>query len=288
MWPTPAETARDRLRRASRCCRACDLFGGTPADSATSSSPPVQTSTPRPSSSPSAAPPGSRTPSRRRTPGRRATNASRYITHRERTSSSSQTLHAACRNWRPDPARPAGRGSARRRIAGRRAARSRVQRVQVRRAAGGWSAGSTSPWRGPAGCATRLIGIAATSTPGLQAGEDAAARPPLECQCDMYLQAVRKSQAGTCTTWRATAAGHAVAARGGFRYLAGVRRRTAGHRCWHPVLQGGGGCQAVPFVLHGRRTDGWARRSRAAQAGRARSAPRPPATVFRCRHSILS
>src|SRR6185437_15238059 len=25
-------------------------------------------------------------------------------------------------------------------------------------AAGGWSAGSTSPWRGPAGCATRLMG----------------------------------------------------------------------------------------------------------------------------------
>ena len=50
MWPTPAATARDSSSSVLLlpCMVICS--GGTPADSATSSSPPVHTSTPRPSS----------------------------------------------------------------------------------------------------------------------------------------------------------------------------------------------------------------------------------------------
>ena len=49
MWPTPAETARESSSSVLLlpCMVICS--GGTPAESATSSSPPVQTSTPRPS-----------------------------------------------------------------------------------------------------------------------------------------------------------------------------------------------------------------------------------------------
>ena len=49
MCPTPAEIAR--ASSSSVLLLPCSVIcsGGTPADSATSSSPPVQTSTPRPS-----------------------------------------------------------------------------------------------------------------------------------------------------------------------------------------------------------------------------------------------
>ena len=50
MWPTPAAMAR--ASSSSGLLLPCRVIssGGTPACSATSSSPPVQTSTPRPSS----------------------------------------------------------------------------------------------------------------------------------------------------------------------------------------------------------------------------------------------
>ena len=49
MWPTPTETARESSSSVLLLPCMVICAGGTPAESATSSSPPVQTSTPRPS-----------------------------------------------------------------------------------------------------------------------------------------------------------------------------------------------------------------------------------------------
>src|ERR1700674_4776641 len=88
--------------------------------------------------------------------------------------------------------------------------------------------------------------------PGVQAGEETPLHLPPNVSAMCYLQAVRqavrKNQAGICTTWCGTAAGHAVAARGGFRDAGPVNREPTARpqvAAGIPVLQGGGGCQVA-------------------------------------------
>ena len=153
--PRPRGTARP----ASCCCRA---WRSAPAAPRPTAPPRARRRCRRrrrgpPRSSPSAAPRGSRTPWPRRTPARPGRtppgtpgSATGRPPRRRRT--------AACRTRRPGPARPPRRSSAPR--PDRRAPRGQMPSCSAFRsagAAGGWSAGSTSPWRGPAGCATRLM-----------------------------------------------------------------------------------------------------------------------------------
>src|SRR5579859_7759689 len=63
-----------------------------------------------------------------------------------------------------------------------------------------------------------------------------------------YFQVVRKGQAGICTTLHGTAAGHAVAARGGLRVAGPMNREPTARpqvAAETPVLRSGGGCQVV-------------------------------------------